>query len=812
MQAPSAANHAPNLDYVAILRGIWRRHKFLVVGTFLGIAVPFLVAVYYTASPLYVSQAVISIEPSALSQLPFLREAPRKDTISGHLVLLKSRSLSQAVIDALPKDTLAELLAKPQYIGYYWLLLQNKVKGWLGTPPTVLSPHEQAIAELRQARMEFFPSREAENVVIITATATNPRVAMDLVNTHIQVLLNRSRSVDNEDARKARDFLEVQYQQVKESVTRGEDSIAKLQQQKGRIRPGGQTELELVRLAQLENNLAETQAGRQVLSSRIETLRRFLDQRQPKDTKAAREVPTKDDNGSSGLAASAAAENLARLTAFKTAQEQLTKLENKLASLRERYTEAHPLVQVTQEEVTRQQARVTQLARQLPATTSPKEPGALPAMAALPSDRSDAQEQLSTLERESGALEAKEETLKLQVARLRGTIRTLSQDELEFGNVRRSIESNRNLLAILSDRLMAARIREQGDSSLIRIVDPASLPAQTNTSKTQKLVLMGLAIAGSMAFGLAFAVEFWRQPVETEMDVLKATGLPILGSVGVMESPARSKEGRGGKPILLSGYPASGSVALNRPIHVELYRAIRANIETERLKSPFRSVLVTSPAPNEGKSTTILNLAHVFQEFGRRVLVVEADLRRPCLSSPLALTNKPGIVDFLCGTATFEQVCRRLPSGVTVVPGQIARGDAASLLASSRFKELLQVAGTEFDLILVDSAPILAVPDNLLLANVVDRVVLVARATKTGTRDLRKAQMAAERAGGRILGVVLNQANPRDVAYYHPRYRKYYTSANGKSSPEPSRRLTASPGVEAKKVGRGPAGRNEERG
>jgi Mrp family chromosome partitioning ATPase len=191
-------------------------------------------------------------------------------------------------------------------------------------------------------------------------------------------------------------------------------------------------------------------------------------------------------------------------------------------------------------------------------------------------------------------------------------------------------------------------------------------------------------------------------------------------------------------------------------------------------------------------------------------LVVEADLRRPSLASPLALTNKPGIVDFLTGTATFEQVCRRLPSGVAIVPGQVVRGDAAALLASSRFKELLHEAGTRFDMILVDSAPILAVPDNLLLAHIVDRVILVARASATSARDLRAAQAAVARAGGRLLGVVLNQANPRDVAYYHPRYRKYYTASNGGRSDGGSRGPTTSPRVESKKVAAGPTRRDDD--
>jgi capsular exopolysaccharide synthesis family protein len=237
----------------------------------------------------------------------------------------------------------------------------------------------------------------------------------------------------------------------------------------------------------------------------------------------------------------------------------------------------------------------------------------------------------------------------------------------------------------------------------------------------------------------------------------------------------------------LPASPAGTHSPQIKSIHEDLYRAIRANIETVRLKSPFHSILVTSAGPNEGKSTTILNLSHTFQEFGRRVLIIEADLRRPSLSSPLALTNRPGLVDFLVGTATFEQACRRLSSGVSIIPGQISRGDSASLLASDRFRELLREATSQFDLILVDSAPILAVPDNLLLAGIVDRVLLVAKATATSIRDLRKARQVVERADGRLLGVVLNQASQRDVPYYHPRYRKYYPTTDGKAAPVTSR-------------------------
>jgi capsular exopolysaccharide synthesis family protein len=797
-QKPTSGTRKRDVDYMAILRGMWRRHKMLATLVFAAIAAPGLLFVYMTSIPMYASRATISIEPAGLGQIPFVTEPSRRDTIATHMVLLRSRSLAEAVLEALPKDSQEELVAQPQHTDF-WTKLRDAVASWLGKPLTVMSPREKALDELRLARMEFSSTREAAHIFSIEATATTPRVATDLVNTHIQVLLSRSRSVEHEEARRARNFLETQYQQTKESLTRAEEAVSKLQEQKGRFRTGGQADLELSRLMQLENALAETQANRQVLSARADSLRKTLGQTPPGDA-----APAKATRGRQPTTAPVIPdENQARLNEFKSAQERLTKLETKLTNLRERYTDAHPLVQVTQEEITEQQAKMTQLARQLPGAAPAKSPGAL--------DPADIQAQVSATEKELESLATREEALKLQVARLRGQIRTGSLEDREYGNLYRSVTVNRNLLAVLSDRLMAAKIREQGEANVIRVVDPASVPTRTTGRKAQKLALMILGLAGTIAFGLTFGLEFLRQPVETETDIVRATGLPILGSVGLMDHdlPGRQKPWPR-KPIFLLSQAAGSTDVPQRQIHVELYRAIRANIETERLRTPFQSIVVTSPGPHEGKSTTILNLAHVFQEFGRRVLVVDADLRRPSLASPLELTSQPGVVDFLQGRATLEQVCRRLPSGVTVIPGQATRGDTAALLASIRFKELLQTAGAQFDLIFLDTAPVLAVPDNLLLANVIDRIILVAMATQTSVGDLRKAHATVARVGGQILGVVLNGASGRDVLYYRRRYRRYYTAPAGKDGKESPRRPRLSPEMQGKRLARPSADAHEE--
>jgi succinoglycan biosynthesis transport protein ExoP len=765
-----------NLDHLAILRGIARRHKGRVVGIFLGIALPGLALISLTGQPQYVSTATIAIEPSAVQQV--LKDIPRNDNVAVNMVLLKSRSLGEGVLEALPKESFEELLANSQYTDYR-LVLTNTIKGWLGKPPTVLSPKDRAIAELQNARMSFSRSGEDRSIISISAVASKPRVAMDMVNTHVQILLSRTRNANQEDTRTVRDFLEQQTQQLKESLAKAENGLVAFQQQKGRFGVGGVTDRELALVSETENALAEAQASREALGAQITSLRQELGKLGTNEPKTAAEPQARGKDPAAARAA--AAEIVAKLNSYKVAQDRATKLEAKLSSLRDRYTDAHPLVQSTQEQLAAAQAQLTQLARDLP-DLNPRE------RAPARSKYAEAKGELESLEAEDATLRETVERLKVRVSKLRGNLRNLTREDVELKNLHQTVETQRNLLTVMSDKLMAARIREQVEPGVIRIIDPASYPLQSTQSRTGKLALMVLGLAGAVAVGAAFGIEFWRQPVETESDVQKATGLPILGSISPLPAPVVHANGRGGNNLAALPVAFVGSPASTR-IPSELYRMVRATVETERLKTPFRSILVTSAGPGEGKSTTVINLARTFQDFGRRVLIVEADLRRPLLYRTLGVTNKPGLEDFLAGSATFEQVCRELPSGVTLIPGQHTRGDSASLLACPRAKELMRQAVARFDLILVDSPPLLVVPDNLLLVTLLDRVILVAKASHTSKRDLQRAKAALDQTNAAILGVVLNQASPRDLHYYRSRYKKYYYQVpETKTQPEASRR------------------------
>jgi capsular exopolysaccharide synthesis family protein len=280
-------------------------------------------------------------------------------------------------------------------------------------------------------------------------------------------------------------------------------------------------------------------------------------------------------------------------------------------------------------------------------------------------------------------------------------------------------------------------------------------------------VLLGLALG----VGVAGVMEYVNQPVETEEDIVNVLGLPVLGWLPTV-ARARFSSKRPDTPLCF----VDGAIPDTLP--VEGCRSIRTSLEALHAPQALRTIMLASAGPSEGKSTVTLNLGWVFWELGRTLVLIDADLRRPSLHRALARPGTLGLVDVLSGGAAWEQTAQVIRHGLVLVPAGVAGATAHSkpgvLLSAEKLRPFLDDAKGKGDVVLFDSAPVLAVADNLILASLVDGVVLVVRAGHTQRRDLVRAKGALEKAGGRILGVVLNQLSPRETRRYYGRYGAYY--------------------------------------
>ncbi|MGG2094484.1 CpsD/CapB family tyrosine-protein kinase [Bacillus sp. S13(2024)] len=189
----------------------------------------------------------------------------------------------------------------------------------------------------------------------------------------------------------------------------------------------------------------------------------------------------------------------------------------------------------------------------------------------------------------------------------------------------------------------------------------------------------------------------------------------------------------------------------------EQYRNIRTNIHFSTVGSDIRSILVTSPSAGEGKTTTIANLAVVFGQQGKKVLVIDADMRKPTLHELFQVDTYYGLTSVLSGQASLEKCLQETDmENVSFLSSGPLPPNPAELLGFRMIEDVLQKAYQQFDLILVDTPPVLAVTDAHILANQCDGIILVVRSESTEKEKAVKAKQVLEHASGKVLGVILN--------------------------------------------------------
>jgi protein-tyrosine kinase len=200
----------------------------------------------------------------------------------------------------------------------------------------------------------------------------------------------------------------------------------------------------------------------------------------------------------------------------------------------------------------------------------------------------------------------------------------------------------------------------------------------------------------------------------------------------------------------------------------EQYRTIRTNIQFSSVDESIRTILVTSSGPEEGKSTTVANLAVVFAQQGKKVLLIDADLRKPTVHYTFQLENTTGLTNVLTKQTQLEKaVVETLVDNLKVLPSGPIPPNPAELLGSKAMEDMLVAALEQFDIVIFDTPPVLAVTDAQILANRCDGTILVVGSGKTQIEPAVKSKELLLSSKGKLLGVVLNRKNAKDSQYYY---------------------------------------------
>ena len=287
-----------------------------------------------------------------------------------------------------------------------------------------------------------------------------------------------------------------------------------------------------------------------------------------------------------------------------------------------------------------------------------------------------------------------------------------------------------------------------------------------------------------MGVGLSFFLDSLDNSVKTVEDIEHNFELPVLGLIPAIHSDG-GKNGRknGGDEVarisatLVTKYTPRSHVS-------EAYRSLRTNIQFSRIDDPLKTVVISSAAPSEGKSTSAANLAITTALSGIRTLLVDADLRRPVIHSLFGLEREPGLSNLLAERLPLEKVVR--PSGIenlSILTCGAIPPNPSELLGSQRMRDLIKLLSQQYDLVLFDSPPVITVTDTAVLSPQVDGLVLVVKSHTTDKRALTRAKTILSNLKANILGVVLNKIELSGLAgsydyYYH--YNYYYTDDGAK--------------------------------
>jgi capsular exopolysaccharide synthesis family protein len=345
----------------------------------------------------------------------------------------------------------------------------------------------------------------------------------------------------------------------------------------------------------------------------------------------------------------------------------------------------------------------------------------------------------------------------------KGEAMNLSERFIQYGVLKREVDTNRQLFDSLIKKMKEQSLTEEIQTVKIWVVEEAETPARPVKPNKKLNVLLGIFSGLLGGMGLAFFIEYLDNTIKSPEETEARLGVPVLGMVSLLRP--EGKDVTEGIELIVLKEPRSA--------FTESYKALRTAVMLSSADSPPKSLLITSMGPGEGKTATSVNLALAVAQSDRRVLLVDADLRKPRIHKILGLPNRYGLSTYLAGDASRILSRGPIPKLDVITSGPIPP-NPSELLSSERFKRLLASMGGEYDLVIFDSPPVLTVTDSLLLGRQVDGTIVVARAGKATYEIVEKGLKLLGDVKSHMLGMLINALEVTKGAYYYKYYNYSY--------------------------------------
>lgn len=360
-------------------------------------------------------------------------------------------------------------------------------------------------------------------------------------------------------------------------------------------------------------------------------------------------------------------------------------------------------------------------------------------------------------------------------------IEKLPDQAIQLARLERNAKVNEEIYLMLKRRYEEAKLQEVAEVGNIRIVDEATKPNPKNpvSPKKERNLVLGLITGVLLGVTVAFLLFFLDESVKTTEEVEVYTGEQILGIITFIGN-THGKRGKQQKKVSEDEMieKMRSKLITNMEPHApiaEAYRSIRTQLKYRSKEGERLVYVMTSSIPGEGKSTTLTNLAITVANLGKKVVLIDADMRKPVIHKIFNVRNGIGLAHYINRKATFEEIIRVTDvENLDVITYGTRPINPSELLESDVMKELLEVCKAKYDYTFMDAPPVNVVTDPIVLANYADKILWVVSPGRSKRKDLRHAKKLLIPVKRKIQGVIVNNAKTDVASYYSVYYKKYY--------------------------------------
>ena len=622
----------------------------------------------------------------------------------------------------------------------YYILLEEESK--FSVNKRNLKLIADLISELSAVSID---QKRGLDVVEISAQSPSPYEAALIANVYSEEYRKLNLEMNRNQLTLVKNFLEEQRDEKNGELNAAEETLKEFQQKGGIIALDERANSLINILSQFEAQESATKVDLMASDKVLENLKSELEKQNPRMSDYLK--------------------SLSSQTYIKAIQDEIAKLEiNRQVALTKssEVKEDSPVIQEYDRKISELKIQLDKELQKLKAGI----------FASSPEEVKDLTQKIIEEEIKNQSLRTSESELRQIVKSYESRFNELPKTTIELARLKRKSESLEKLYLLVEQRYQEALINEQSQPGNVVIIDAARKPTHPAKPNRLLIILVGLVFGAGLAIGYVFIKNYFDDTVKTPDDI-ESKNINVLAWIPKIEG------------LGLSDSKEFQFIVAKRPDSVpsEAFRALRTRILFSRVnKETLKTILITSSAPQEGKSTIAINLAGSFALSNKKTLLLDCDLRKPSMHKVFNTERVPGLIDFLTGNASKEEVIKTSDiKNLYAIPSGTIPPNPAEMLDSKEMRKFLIELRDEYDLVIIDSPPIVAVADAEILSSMVDGTLLVVSSETTEVELMRRSVELIRRENTQFLGTVLNNFSYKGGYGSYYKYYYYYSTPETKS-------------------------------